>query len=82
MSEGRYADDKVCIAAAWRAMTEQPICAGMTLDRFKFYLIAAKRKNLITMCRAEIGSTTPDGELRESEIRYLTTLFHLIVVPR
>jgi hypothetical protein len=68
----------VFIAAVWRELQNDPLCAGMSLDTFKEQLLKAHKAGLLTLREAKLRSVLDLKELRESEARGHKGTFHFI----
>lgn len=75
---GRYGDDRVFIAAVWRAAQAVPALAEPSLEAFKARLLEANRKRLLQLHRADLVGAMDRNLVRESETSHLNATFHFI----
>jgi hypothetical protein len=75
---GRYGDDRVFIAAVWRAAQGVPALAEPSLEAFKARLLEANRKRLLQLHRADLVGAMDRTLVRESETSHLNSTFHFI----
>ncbi len=54
---------------------------GPNLDAFKSRLIEANRGRLLTLARADMPGAMDRAKVAASEISYLNSTFHFVVVP-
>jgi hypothetical protein len=75
---GLFGDRKVFIAAAWRAVRDDPSLGTLSLDDFKERLIAAHRAGLVRLARADLTSAMDPDAVAQSETRHLEARYHFI----
>lgn len=75
---GRYGNDRVFIAAVWRAAQAVPALAEPSLEAFKARLLEANRKRLLQLHRADLVGAMDRNLVRESETSHLNSTFHFI----
>ena len=75
--EGWFGDSKVFISQVWKTLDSQPDW-HLTLDEFKQELLAASRKEWISLSRADLGYLLNSEDVAASEIVYLQSQFHFI----
>jgi hypothetical protein len=63
----------------WRELRNDPLCAGMSLDKFKEALLKTHEAGLLTLREATARSVLDPKELRESEVHGLEGTFHFIL---
>jgi len=68
----------VFIAAVWRELRNDPLCAGMSPEKFKGELLKAHEAGLVTLREATARSVLDPKELRESEAKSRKGAFHFI----
>ncbi len=78
--EDRFHDDKVFIAALWRATQHEPSVPRLSLPEFKERLVEANSQNLLHLSRADMGSAMDPQLVADSETGYLNALFHFVVL--
>jgi hypothetical protein len=78
---GRFGPDRVLISHVWHAMRAFPEFASLGLDEFKRRLAEANRARLLDLGRADLVEAMDQGDLRESETRYLDAAFHFVRLP-
>ncbi|WP_266214530.1 DUF3560 domain-containing protein [Paraliomyxa miuraensis] len=76
--EGRHGDDFVLISAVWKAVQDQPLLAGPSLDAFKARLVRANRDGLLRLHAADPNRPMDPELARESEIRDGNATLHVI----
>ncbi|MCX4239483.1 hypothetical protein [Paraliomyxa miuraensis] len=76
--EGRHGDDFVLISAVWKAVKDQPLLAGPSLDAFKARLVRANRDGLLRLHGADPKRAMDPERARESEIRDGNATLHVI----
>ncbi|MCX4239220.1 hypothetical protein [Paraliomyxa miuraensis] len=76
--EGRHGDDFVLISAVWKAVQDQPVLAGPSLDAFKARLARANRDGLLRLHGADPKRAMDPERARESEIRDGNATFHVV----
>ncbi len=75
---GRFGDDRVFIAAVWRAAQAGPAVLHGPLSAFKTRLIEANRAGLLRLHRADLVGSMGDELVGESETRHLNATFHFV----
>lgn len=82
-STGRYGDERVFIAAVWRAAQAGPTALHDPLPEFKARLVEANRAGLMRLHRADLVGAMDQQLVRESETRHLNATFHFVEIhPR
>jgi len=76
--EGWFGDHKVFISQVWKTLSSQQSGWNLTLDEFKQKLIAASRKEWISLSRADLGYSLDSEDVTASEITHLQSQFHFI----
>ena len=76
--EGWFGDSKVFISQVWKTLKSQQPDYPFTLDEFKQKLLAANRKEWISLSRADLGYSLDSEDVAASEIVYLQSQFHFI----
>ena len=76
---GRFGADRVFVSALWRQI-DRASFPGLSLDGFKQYLLAANRSLALTLARADMPGAMDRAMVAASEIRYLNSTFHFVVV--
>jgi hypothetical protein len=76
---GRFGGDRVFVSAIWRQLGEETRFPGLTLDGLKDRLIAANRRQQVTLARADMPGAMDQREVAASEIRYLNSTFHFVL---
>ncbi len=74
--DGKFGENRVFIAAAWRAFLKRG--EKLELPEFKSRLVAANREGLLRLHRADLVGAMDPHLVRESESRYLNATFHFI----
>ena len=77
---GRFGSDRVFVSALWKQLGEQRDAMGPTFDAFKSRLLDANRARLLTLARADMPGAMDRATVEASEIRYLNSTFHFVVV--
>jgi hypothetical protein len=75
---GRFGDDKVFIAHAWRALRDEPGFRGMDLDTFKRRLAEANRARHLDLSRADLVEALDPTDVSASETVHFGAHFHFI----
>lgn len=78
---GRFGDQKVFVAAIWRAIHADPRFSGMSLETFKRLLIDANRQRLLNLARADLVAAMDPDEVRLSEISDDISTYHFVRDP-
>lgn len=78
---GRYGQEKVFIAALWDVLQRDPGMAGsgITIDKFKRWLLAANRDGDIRITRGDLVGAMDPTLVRRSEIDDHGTAFHFVM---
>lgn len=76
---GRHGRDRVFISAIWRQLEHGVAFPGLTLDGLKKRLVAASRRQQLSLARADPLGALDRREVAESEIRHLRGTFHFVV---
>lgn len=80
---GRYGDERVFIAAVWRAAQAGPATLHDPLPAFKTRLVEANRAGLLRLHRADLVGAMDPQLVQESETRHLNATFHFVEIhPR
>lgn len=80
--EDRFHDNKVFIAAVWRASQREPGFPRLTLPEFKARLVEANRDGLLRLSRADLVQAMDPARVAESETTYLNATFHFVLIER
>ena len=80
-SSGLYGEERVFIAAVWRAAQKGPRSLRGSLPDFKARLVEANRAGLLCLHRADLVGAMDEQLVRESETRHLNATFHFIEIP-
>jgi len=75
---GRYGDERVFIAAVWRAAQAGPAALHGPLPAFKTRLVEANRAGLLRLHRADLVGAMDEQLVSESETRHLNATFHFV----
>jgi hypothetical protein len=78
--EDRFHDNKVFIAALWRASQREPNFPRLSLPEFKQRLVEANAKHLLHLSRADFVQAMDPQLLTESEITYENATFHFVLL--
>jgi len=78
--EDRFHDNKVFIAALWRASQREPNLPRISLSEFKRRLIEANTKNLLHLSRADLVQAMDSQLVADSETAYLNATFHFVLL--
>jgi hypothetical protein len=81
-SDGRFGPEKVFVSAIWRRIESDSRVPDLSLDRFKRWLVAANRDQLLDLARADLVAAMDAKLVAESEIRDLGSTFHFVVDRR
>jgi hypothetical protein len=76
----RFHDNKVFIAAVWRASQREHGFPRLTLPEFKTLLVKANRDGLLRLSRADLVQAMDPGRVAESETHYLNAAFHFVLI--
>jgi hypothetical protein len=77
---GRYGENKVFISHLHRYLRDEPSFPPLELDMFKSRLAEANAAGLIELARADLVQDMDPADVRDSEIRRLTGLFHFVTI--
>jgi hypothetical protein len=80
-ASGRFGDDKVFVSHVWKALEHDPAIGCPTRDEFYQQLLDAHRKGLLELTRADLVERMDRNDVAQSEIRYLSSTFHLLTIP-
>jgi len=78
--QDRFHDNKVFIAALWRASQREPNFPRVSLAEFKQRLIEANSHNLLHLSRADLVQAMDPQLVGESETEYLNATFHFVLL--
>jgi hypothetical protein len=78
--EDRFGDNKVFIAAVWRASQREAGFPRMSLPEFKGRLVEANREGRLRLSRADLVQAMDPNRVAESETHYLNATFHFVLV--
>jgi hypothetical protein len=81
-SNGRYGKDNVFVSALWQHLARDRRLPDLSLDRFKRWLVAANRDQLLDLARADLVDAMDSRLVEESEIEDLGATFHFVVDRR
>ncbi len=80
--EDRFHDNKVFIAALWRAAQREPNFPHLSLPQFKQRLVEANSQNLLHLSRADLVQAMEPHLVSESETVHLNATFHFVLIER
>ena len=78
--EDRFHDNKVFIAALWRATQREPNFPRLSLPEFKQRLVEANSQNLLHLSRADLVQAMDPQLVADSETVYLNATFHFVLL--
>ena len=78
--EDRFHDNKVFIAALWRASQREPNFPRLSLPEFKERLVEANSQNLLHLSRADLVQAMDPQLVADSETEYLNATFHFVLL--
>ena len=78
--QDRFHDNKVFIAALWRATRREPNFPRLSLPEFKQRLVEANSRNLLHLSRADLVQAMDPQMVAESETVYLNATFHFVLL--
>jgi hypothetical protein len=78
--QDRFHDNKVFIAALWRAAQREPNFPQLSLPEFKQRLVEANAQNLLHLSRADLVQAMDPRLVAESETAYLNATFHFVLL--
>jgi hypothetical protein len=76
----RFHDNKVFIAALWRASQLEPNFPRVSLPEFKRFLVEANSHDLLHLSRADLVQSMDPKLVAESETEYLNAQFHFVLL--
>ena len=76
----RFHDNKVFIAALWRATQEEPSFPRLSLIEFKQRVLEANSQSLLHLSRADLVQAMDPQLVADSETVYLNAAFHFVLV--
>ncbi len=79
-AEDRFHDNKVFIAALWRASLREPNFPRLALPEFKERLVEANSQNLLHLSRADLVQAMDPHLVADSETVYLNATFHFVLL--
>lgn len=79
-AEDRFHDNKVFIAALWRASQREPNLPRLTLPQFKQRLLEANAQHLLHLSRADLVQAMDPRAVAESETSHLNATFHFVLL--
>ena len=77
---GRFGSDRVFVSALWKQLGADRDAMGPTFDDFKARLLEANRALALTLARADMPGAMNRATVAASEITYLNSTFHFVVV--
>jgi len=78
--QDRFHDNKVFIAALWRASQREPNFPRVSLAEFKQRLVEANSHNLLHLSRADLVQAMDPQLVGDSETVYLNAEFHFVLL--
>lgn len=78
--QDRFHDNKVFVAALWRASQRELNFPCLSLPEFKRRLVEANARHLLHLSRADLVQAMDPGLVAESEIRYENATFHFVLL--
>ena len=78
--EDRFHDNKVFIAAIWRASQREPNFPCVSLAEFKQRLVEANTQSLLHLSRADLVQAMDPQLVTESETVHLNATFHFVLL--
>lgn len=81
-SDGRYGKENVFVSALWRQLARDQRLSQLSLDRFKQWLVAANRDQLLALARADLVDDMDARLVEDSEIEDLGETFHFVIDRR
>jgi hypothetical protein len=79
-AEDRFHDNKVFIAALWRAAQREPSFPRLSLPQFKERLVEANSQGLLHLSRADFVQAMDPQMVADSETEYLNAAFHFVLL--
>lgn len=81
-STGRYGKENVFVSALWQHLASDRRVLDISLDRFKRWLVAANRDQLLDLARADLIDDMDARLVEDSKIEDLGATFHFVVDRR
>lgn len=81
-AEGRFGAEKVFVSAIWSCIEGDRRLAGLSLDRFKSWLVTANRDGWLVLARADLVGAMNAELVAGSEIKDRGATFHFVLDPR
>lgn len=78
--QDRFHNNKVFIAALWRASQQEPSLRRFTLDEFKQHLLEANAKHLLHLSRADFVQAMDPQLVEQSATTHLNATFHFVLI--
>jgi uncharacterized protein (DUF2267 family) len=78
--QDRFHDNKVFIAALWRASQREPSFPRLSLPDFKRRLVEANSQNLLHLSRADLVQAMDPQLVADSETSFLNANFHFVLI--
>jgi hypothetical protein len=78
--QDRFHDNKVFIAALWRASQREPNLPRLTLAEFKRRLVEANAQHLLHLSRADLVQAMDPQLVADSETVYQNATFHFVLL--
>ena len=78
--EDRFHDNKVFIAALWRASQREPNFPRLSLAEFKQRLVESNSQDLLHLSRADLVQAMDPQMVADSETAYLNATFHFVLL--
>jgi hypothetical protein len=78
--QDRFHDNKVFIAALWRASQREPSFPRLSLPDFKLRLVEANSQNLLHLSRADLVQAMDPQLVADSEASFLNANFHFVLI--
>jgi hypothetical protein len=79
---GRYGTEKVFVSAIWDRIEGDRRAGGLSLDRFKRWLVTANREGWLVLARADLVSAMDRELVAASEIEDRGATFHFVLDRR
>lgn len=76
---GRFGDHRIFISHVWKTLNHYSELS-LSLEDFKQQLIEANRQRLLTLSRADLAHTLDAEDVSASEVAYLNSTFHFILL--
>ena len=80
--QDRFHDNKVFIAAVWRASRREPNFPRLDLPEFKGGCSRPTRRDLLSLSRADLVQAMDPHLVAESETAYLNATFHFVLLSK